>query len=43
MMEKKDDFIFLKYDSTILGDILLPKPLLSLPSFRHSEASFLQY
>lgn len=27
MMENKDDLIFLKYDSTILGDILLPKPL----------------
>lgn len=42
MMEKQDDLIFLKYDSAILGDILLAKLLLSFHSFKDREASFLQ-
>lgn len=42
MMEKQDDLIFLKYDSAILGDILLAKLLLSFRSFKDGEASFLQ-
>jgi len=41
-MEKQDDLIFLKYDSAILGDILLAKLLLSFCSFKDREASFLQ-
>lgn len=41
-MEKQDDLIFLKYDSAILGDILLAKLLLSFRSFKDGEASFLQ-